>query len=156
MTGGSTRSSTSSGASSTVGRPGTSASATPVSTSGIAGGILSRAATTATAATTTSSSTRIWIVEIMRAPAGIMAEPEPKHQFTPPTMQREERFASPARHLAARRSLLRADDFDRAGPRDGLPPYRAAGADFTHARRAHATGLRACAEGDGRVFSTDL
>ena len=50
MTGGSTSSSTSSGASSTAGRPGISASTTPVSTSRMAGGIFSRAATTATAA----------------------------------------------------------------------------------------------------------
>src|SRR5262250_1963570 len=69
MSGGSTSSSTSSGASSTAGRPGTSASATPVSTSRIELGILSRAAATATAATTNSSSTRVWMVEVMRASA---------------------------------------------------------------------------------------
>ena len=43
MTGGSTDSSTSSGASSNVGRPGISASPTPVSTSRMDGGTLSRA-----------------------------------------------------------------------------------------------------------------
>ena len=52
-------SNTNSGASFTVGSPGTSASTTPVKTRGIAAGISSRAATTATAAITTSSSTRI-------------------------------------------------------------------------------------------------
>src|ERR1700730_1506771 len=70
MTGGSTRSNTSSGASSTLGKPGTSAKPTPVSTRRIAGGILRRMAMTATAATTTSSNTTIWIVGIMRAPIG--------------------------------------------------------------------------------------
>src|SRR5262245_34517687 len=70
MTGGNTRSRTSSGASSTVGNPGTSAKTTPVRTKRMAGGILRRAATSATAATTTSSNTRIWIVGIMSAPIG--------------------------------------------------------------------------------------
>src|SRR5271166_6990495 len=70
MTGGNTRSKTSSGASSSVGKPGTSARATPVSTKRMADGILSRAATSATAATTTSSDTRIWIVGIMSTPVG--------------------------------------------------------------------------------------
>src|SRR5262245_8780160 len=70
MTGGNTRSRTSSGASSTVGNPGTSAKTTPVRTKRMAGGILRRAATSATTATTTSSNTRIWIVGIMSAPIG--------------------------------------------------------------------------------------
>ena len=55
MMGGSTSSRTTSGASSTGGRPGTSASRTPVTTRGMDGGILSRLATMATAATTASS-----------------------------------------------------------------------------------------------------
>ncbi len=59
MTGGKTSSSTTSGASSTAGRPGMSARMTPVSTNRMASGILSRAATTATAATTPSSTTKI-------------------------------------------------------------------------------------------------
>jgi hypothetical protein len=62
MTGGNTKSSTSSGESSSVGRPGTRARATPVSTNKMAGGTLSRAATTATDATMTSSNTSIWMV----------------------------------------------------------------------------------------------
>src|SRR6476660_6415134 len=67
MTGGNTKSSTSSGASSTTGRLGTTARTTPVSTKRMADGIFSRAATTATTAITASSSTKIWIVETMRA-----------------------------------------------------------------------------------------
>src|SRR5580704_7477446 len=62
MIGGNTSSKTNSGASSTVGRPGISASTMPVSTNRMAGGIFSRAATTATAASTTSRKTRIWRV----------------------------------------------------------------------------------------------
>src|SRR5262245_14566112 len=65
MTGGKIRSSTSSGASSTGGRPGTSAISTPVSTRRIDGGTLSRLAMTATAATTASSRTSTWMVELI-------------------------------------------------------------------------------------------
>src|SRR5260221_5091546 len=70
-TGGSTKSNTNSGASRTVGSPGTSARTTPVSTSRIAGGTFSRAATTATAAITINSKTRIWIVVVIIASTGI-------------------------------------------------------------------------------------
>jgi hypothetical protein len=69
MTGGNTKSRTSSGESSSVGRPGTSARATPVSTSRMDGGILTRAATTATDATMLSSNISIWIVGTMSAQA---------------------------------------------------------------------------------------
>ena len=65
MTGGKIRSSTSSGASSTVGSPGISAITTPVSTSRMDGGTLSRLAMTATAATTASSTTSTWMVELI-------------------------------------------------------------------------------------------
>ncbi len=65
MIGGRIRSSTSSGASSTGGRPGTSAISTPVITRRMDGGILSRLATMATAATTASSNTSTWIVELI-------------------------------------------------------------------------------------------
>src|ERR1700686_1202554 len=71
MTGGSTRSKTNSGASSTVGRPGMSASTTPVITSRMAGGIFSRSATTATAAITIRRDTRIWIVGSISAPGSV-------------------------------------------------------------------------------------
>jgi hypothetical protein len=64
MTGGNTKSSTSSGESSSVGRPGMSARATLVSTSRMAG---SRAVATATDATMTSSNTSIWMVGTMSA-----------------------------------------------------------------------------------------
>ena len=69
MTGGNTKSRTSSGESSSVGRPGTSARATPVSTSRMDGGTLTRAATTATDATMISSNISIWIVGTMSAQA---------------------------------------------------------------------------------------
>jgi len=59
MIGGSTNKSTKSGASFTVGSPGTSATATPLTTKRIAGGIFSRNAATETAATTVSSKMRI-------------------------------------------------------------------------------------------------
>src|SRR4051812_25124800 len=78
MTGGSTRSSTSSGASSTDGSPGMSARITPAMTSRIAGGISRRAAPTATPATTASSRTRIWTVSTMGHRDTIMARQEPK------------------------------------------------------------------------------
>ena len=68
MMGGNMRSNTSSGASSSGGRPGTSASRTPARTKRMAGGILSRFATTATPATTASSKMSTWIVEIIGAP----------------------------------------------------------------------------------------
>ena len=61
MTGGKTSSNTTSGASFTAGRPGTSARSTPAITRRIAGGIFNRAAMTATAAITTRRSTKIWI-----------------------------------------------------------------------------------------------
>src|SRR5271165_3655024 len=67
MIGGSTNSSTNSGASLTFGSPGNSASITPASTSKIAGGSLSRSATSATPAITTSNTTKIWIVGIIGA-----------------------------------------------------------------------------------------
>src|ERR1035438_2756638 len=67
MIGGSTNNKTNSGASLTVGSPGNSARITPVSTSSIAGGTLSRSATNATAAITTSSRINICIVGIIGA-----------------------------------------------------------------------------------------
>src|SRR4029078_2602918 len=63
--GGNTRSSTSSGASSTGGRPGTIARRIPVRTKRMAGGRLSRFAMTAVGATTASSKTSTWIVAII-------------------------------------------------------------------------------------------
>jgi hypothetical protein len=62
MSGGSTSSSTSCGASSSRGRPGTSARTRPASTSRIGSGTFSLLPTTATAASTASSSTKVWIV----------------------------------------------------------------------------------------------
>src|SRR5271166_616997 len=67
MIGGSTNNKTNSGASFTVGSPGNSARITPVSTSSIAGGTLSRSATSATAAITTSRRINICIVGIIGA-----------------------------------------------------------------------------------------
>jgi hypothetical protein len=55
MIGGSTKSNANSGANFTVGRPGTSARATPLSTNRIAGGTFSRTAATETPAITVSS-----------------------------------------------------------------------------------------------------
>src|SRR5437764_8461514 len=65
MIGGSTSSSTNSGASSTLGNPGINPRMMPVITSRIAPGTLSRASTMATAAITVSSSIKVWILGIM-------------------------------------------------------------------------------------------
>ena len=72
MTGGKTSSSTTSGASSIGGKPGTSASMTPASTNRMASGILSRSATTATAATTPRRSTKISIVRANSSPSPML------------------------------------------------------------------------------------
>src|SRR5208282_2210944 len=63
--GGNTRSRTNSGASLTVGSPGTSASTTPVSTRRIAGGIFNRFATIPTTETMASSSIKLWMVRVI-------------------------------------------------------------------------------------------
>src|SRR5438477_10869619 len=60
MRGGSTRSSTRSGGSSSVGMPGTKASATPANSNRIAGAILTRRANSAVPASTTSRIRKIW------------------------------------------------------------------------------------------------
>src|SRR5215469_376242 len=74
ISGGNTSSSTSSGASCTGGRPGTSANKTPVSTRRIAGGTFHRFATTPTAASATSRSTKVWISRVIKFAAGGMVE----------------------------------------------------------------------------------
>ena len=53
------------------------ASATPVSTSRMDGGIFNRAAATATAAITPRRKTKVWIVEIIIAPVGGGDRPAP-------------------------------------------------------------------------------
>src|ERR1700721_886416 len=68
-TGGSRTRSTNSGAIATVGRPGTSARTTPVTTSRIGDGIFDRAATIATPAITASRNTSAWIVGIIGFPS---------------------------------------------------------------------------------------
>src|SRR5579871_5273609 len=70
MTGGSTTSSTNSGASSTRGSPGMSAIATPTMTSRIEGARSRRRAITATAASTASKGSRVWMATVIGSWSG--------------------------------------------------------------------------------------
>src|ERR1700685_2374130 len=117
MIGGSTSSSTNSGAKLTRGRPGNSASATPVNTSRIAGGILSRLAATAIAATTTIRAISTSIFSIKRAPPSCRAKFGPAAVAPAVSYRHDETdryLGQPAPGVVQHRAVARGGESDAA------------------------------------------